>query len=325
MIIENPGYRQLDAGSRKGIIGGSQIGAVLGLPGYVTKYSVYRAYMGFQDPVSPETEWTLLVGRVLEGPIAQLFSAKTGFSVKEVPEALYDPAHPYLILHPDREFRDLVDGKRYALECKTASMFAVKKHWPEPDEMDFPLLPDSVTVYDGKSLPPQYRAQCLWYTAFGYDGVFLARLADNQLSIYFVEPNERYEKALLNSAIRFHDDIEGGWVPEPERSADAQRSYPKSIHGERITADFDAEEAYRKLKEAEDRAALAEAEAEAEKARIMDYMKDAELLKGRSGETMATWKTERRKEFDSALFRKEHPDLWARYSGYAESRVFRVK
>ena len=40
---------------RKGIIGGSQVGAVLGLDGYVTQYDVYLDFNGHERPVSPMT------------------------------------------------------------------------------------------------------------------------------------------------------------------------------------------------------------------------------------------------------------------------------
>lgn len=324
MIIKNIGYRELSADDRKGIIGGSQVGALMGLRGYVSKYAVWRAYMGYKDEISEETAWAFFLGHEMEKTIAASFSFKTGIELEEVPLALYDKERPYIILHPDRQFALEINGKRYAVECKNASVNAVKKHWVEPVEYEgTTCIDDKVVVYDESSLPPQYRAQCYWYTAFGYDGVFLARMTDNQLFVYYVESDERVERALYNSAVRFRNNTEAGIIPEPENSRQIALSYPDAENTS-IMIDSESLDVYKNLLRLKDEKADLELDIELDKSKLMGYMKDNERLISQEGKTLVSWKKEKRKNFDLDSFKKDHPELYSRYLCSNESRVLRI-
>ena len=95
MIVKNPVIRKIPADDRKGIIGGSQIGAIAGYPGYVTEYRVWRDYMGYKDKVDPEQQWTYDKGHILEESTAKMFEKRTGIKLA-LSDAYVDPDHPFL-------------------------------------------------------------------------------------------------------------------------------------------------------------------------------------------------------------------------------------
>lgn len=328
-VIKNIGRIIRSTDDREGIIGSSQVGAVIGLEGYQNDYDVYLAYKGLAPEPDERTKWTFLVGHILEEPIAQLFTARTGYALREVPEALVDLDNPYLICHPDREFVDLVNGKRYAVECKTARSFAVRKKWPDPKETYIPnvfldFIDPGVEVLDEKGILDQYRAQCYWYTAFGYDGVFLARLTDGDLHIYFVESNPDVEKVLVDGVKEYHDKIESGWAPRPKNDRNMKSAFPEAIRYSFILADDRISSAFNRYLEAQEREKSASEEKEHQKLIIQEYMGENEELWSKSEVKMVSWSNSERTVFDSTGFKKDHPELYAKYARKDKTRTFRA-
>lgn len=327
MLIRHTATRELSVDDRTGIIGGSSVGALLELNGYGTEFEVYLDYIGKKPEPDEKTRWTFKRGHILEKANAEMFTALTGFELTEPQEAYYDPDHPYLILHPDREFTDPKTGDKYALECKMASVHAFRHSWGEMDELvTAPLLDPSIQVYRGdeNSLIEQYYAQTQWYYALAdYKGVFLARLTDNDIVIYYVEPDEDVQKALYNTAIRFHDKVESGWEPAPVNTVQAKTAHPNSEENSEISADSDIRNKMERLAEIRTEKKDLEAEEEIIKTEVMDYMKEKEVLLSADGEKLATWKTVRRSTFDSTRFKQDYPHLYEVYQTKSETRPFR--
>lgn len=329
MIAKNPIKLEITADDRKGIIGGSSVGAVLGLPGYVSQYDVWRDYVGIRRPVSADLAWTYLKGHIFEKTIAELFTAKTGIDVEEVPFAYADPDHPYLICHPDRAFIKPIDGKRYALECKMASMHAVRKSWPDTEDGDripMPFLPSDVAVYDGTELlPPQYLAQCYWYMAIcGYDGVFLARLSDTDLTIYWVGPDESRERGIYDAVIDFRERVESGWIPPMTREDEASEMYPVADDSDAVTADDQTQDAVKELRKLNDSRKELDERIEALRLKIKGFMGTAGVLEDDRGDRIATWRNSRSGRLDAERLRIEKPEIYEEYLKETQGRIFRI-
>lgn len=328
MIIRETARRKLSVDDRKGIIGGSSVGALLELGGYSSLFQVYMDYTGQGLEPDEQTKWTFRRGHIMEKAIAEMFSALTGFELTEPEEAYYDPDHPYLILHPDREFTDPKSGRKYALECKMASMHAFRHSWGDPgEEIDAPLIDPSVPVYKGdeKTLVEQYYAQVQWYYALAdYEGVFLARMTDGDIAIYYVEPDEMVQRALYKTAIRFHDRVAAGWKPDPKTTFQAKAAHPESIEGSEISADMDIESKMERIRTIRDEIRELDAEEEILKTEIMEYMKDSEILNSRNGSKLATWKKVNQTSFDSRRFKQDYPSLYETYLVRKETRAFRL-
>lgn len=197
------------ATERKGIIGSSQVGAILGAKGYVSKYDVWMDYTGVKKPATPEMKKAFFHGSTMEEPIARIFvhEMKERFGeqfpdVRAVEYAYVDPDHPYLVCHVDREFCGLWNGKRIALEIKTARTAALKDKWGEEWSED---------------VPEQYWCQCQWYMALaGFDEVWLCRYTDGDITVYRIPSYPDIQKKLVDAAVDFHDRVEAGWIPDPK-------------------------------------------------------------------------------------------------------------
>lgn len=328
MLIKRIARRKLSVDDRKGIIGGSSVGALLDLGGYSSEFQVYLDYVGKRPEPDEQTKWTFTRGHILEKAIAEMFTALTGFELTEPEEAYYDPDHPYLILHPDREFKDPKSGKKYALECKMASMHAFRHSWGEVgDEVPAPLVDPAIPVYRGdeNTLVEQYYAQVQWYYALAdYEGVFLARMTDGDIVIYYVEPDEKVQKALYKTAISFHDKVETGWAPQPRNTFQAKSAHPQSVTGSEIFADSDIEGKMVRIRAIRDEVKELDAEEEILKTEVMDFMKDSEILNARDGARLATWRKVNQTTFDSRRFKQDYPSLYETYLVKRETRSFRM-
>lgn len=306
---------------RKGIIGGSQVGVIAGLPGcYSSEYQAYRAFTGLPIDISDTTKEIFLAGHILEEPIAKWFETKLNDAKIEChltePQYMYtDPDHPELILHPDREFVETIEGKRYALECKTASLYSMNgMKWPEPVPLAHEerpgWFPEDIPLYDGSSLNVGYYAQCLWYYALaGYDGVFLCRLTDNQFFVYYVKYDEKQVKWLYETVLAWLDKVRNGYVPAAKSEDDIKVKYPFGIKEK----SFEATEAL--AKEIADYATLDEQckeldkELKAKKASIQEQIGDATFVLF-NGEKLCSWSNCTRSGIDEDLLKASHPDVY---------------
>lgn len=141
---------------RRGSLGGSDIGAVLGLNRYATPYTVWAEKTG-RLPEKEDNE-AMRQGRDLEEYVAKRFSEKSGKRVNRYNYLLRNSDAPYLHANIDRR----VVGEKAGLECKTASALSIKS-------------------YSGGEFPESYYAQCVAYLAVtGWDRWYLAALVLNK-------------------------------------------------------------------------------------------------------------------------------------------------
>jgi putative phage-type endonuclease len=207
------------ATERKGIIGSSQVGAILGAKGYVSQYDVWMDYTGVKKPATPDMQRAFFHGSTMEEPIARIFvhEMKARFGeefpdVHAVEYAYVDPDHPYLVCHVDREFSGLWKGKRIALEIKTARTAALKDKWGDEWSED---------------VPEQYWCQCQWYMALaGFDEVWLCRYTDGDITVYRIQSYPDIQRKLVDAAVEFHDKVEAGWVPDPKDRKTYELTHP---------------------------------------------------------------------------------------------------
>lgn len=321
------------ASQRKGIIGGSQVATLIkdskGEPihgVYSSEYETYMSYIGREEKPDDSAKESFYAGNRLEEAIAQWFSYD--MQLKEPAHELdfqyVDPDDPRLVLHPDREFS--VDGKRYALECKTASTYAMRgSKWPELVEIDPAKIPSFVPslledgrplcIYDGeKSIMPGYYYQCLWYYALaGYDGVFLARITDNRLFIYYVEPRLVVEKAVYNIARNWLKKVDAGYVPDPMTVVQARDKFPTYEKGKVFVADDKLMMKIEKLKAFNEQKSNIESLIDRYKADIINTIGDAEMVRDSEGQKLATCKTGHQSRVDTSTLKTAEPDVYKKY------------
>jgi predicted phage-related endonuclease len=329
------------ASQRSGIIGGSQVGLLAGYEGcYSSEFAVYQSYIGVPEVPTEEMLDAFEAGNNLEPVIADWFSKDFGVKASDELQFQYvDPDESRLVLHPDREFIG-PDGKRYGLECKTASAFAMLKgHWPE-QKGAVPMAnipswvpvtkPDGIRalkVYDGSQyVLPGYYAQCLWYMALaGYDGVFLARLTDNRMTYYFIEPNLKREQFLYDSARKWLAKVDNGYVPPCVTLDQVRTKYPKAEDKKVYIADDAFVEKINDLIELTDQGKELDERIESIKASLGEKMEDCEIAKDADGNKLCTFKSTNTTRFDTTSFKKDHADLYEAYAKKSETaRSFRL-
>lgn len=302
---------------RKGIIGGSQVGAVLGLDGYVTQYDVYLAFNGHERPVSPMTEETFGFGHILEDSIAKMFSFKTGMETEEVPYVYVAPQNEKLLIHVDREIIS-TDGKRRALECKTVSSFAAKK-WADYDNLSEPYIISEL-------IPAQYLAQVYWYYALGdYDEVYISRLTNNKLWTYLIpKPDRQVLDDVIEEVDEFYKKLMTGWVPPMTFRDRKGVKVAEGADKNSITADDKMIKLYEEMLEIK----AQEKELDERKGELQDdltaFIGENSYLILPDGRKIASYLTQNRTSIDSTRLKKDHPDIWQEYGRPSSCRIFKL-
>lgn len=152
-------------------LGGSEIGAVLGLNKYESKYTVWARRKGLLPP-KPDTE-AMRQGRDLEEYCASRFEDASGKTVQKVNAIITNDMIPHLMASIDRR----IVGEEAGLECKTASAL-------------------NAGAFDGDVFPESYYAQCLCYMAVtGYTTWYLAVLVlGRAFKIYAITRDENFRQ-----------------------------------------------------------------------------------------------------------------------------------
>ena len=138
-------------------IGGSDIGAVLGLSPYRSAVDVWADLVG-RVPRETQDAVHLRFGRHAESFVAAEYERATGRTLVECPQTLFHHEHGFMFAHVDRLVLEhagdtAIEGGRVTapgvLECKTANAFSAHG-WGEAGS---------------DRVPAAYLAQCAWYTA----------------------------------------------------------------------------------------------------------------------------------------------------------------
>jgi putative phage-type endonuclease len=305
---------------RRKSLGGSDMGAVLGLNPWRSPYAVWAEKTG-RVTDDRETE-AMRIGRDLEPYVAQRFSEASGKTVRRLNALLRNNRMcPWLHANVDR----LIVGEESGLECKTASALNASK-------------------FTGGEFPATYYAQCVTYLAVTeYERWYLAvlvmgrefkvfqmtRIPDDPCpewceSSVYVSPEEI--EALITAAAEFWDRVKFNDPPPVDglpATADALAQVIGRSNDEKyidLTGIQATVRAYLKLRDedAERKELLTKYENQ-----IKEYMGDAA---GASCELAKfSWKSQSSKRFDLKRFKKEHPEVdITGYYNYSTSRPFKV-
>ena len=103
-------------------IGGSDIAAIMGQSRWKTPYRLWAEKTGKIEMPDLSNVESVEMGTRLEQFVADLFSEKTGKTVRKAPKSYSHPDYPYLVAHVDR----LITGTDELLECKTCSAYKLE-------------------------------------------------------------------------------------------------------------------------------------------------------------------------------------------------------
>lgn len=183
--------------ARRERIGGSDAAAIVGLSKWATPLTVYMDKKGL-SPDKPDNI-PMLIGRVLEETVAQLWMQETGKKCQRRNAILINPAYPFAHANVDR----WVVGENAGLECKTTSEMNLK------------------TIRGGE-YPANYYVQCMHYMMItGANRWYLAVLVGNkEFHTFTIERDEEEIAALMEQEKAFYENyLLPGVMPAPSGSA----------------------------------------------------------------------------------------------------------
>jgi putative phage-type endonuclease len=281
---------------RSKYIGGSDIGAILGLSRFKTPLEVWMEKTGKETKKADSLP--LRFGSFAEDFVANEYSRATGFELLHDESIYLHLEHSYMSAHIDRFVlgdQDALIPNRI-LECKTASPFTFGD-WGEIGSDEVPM---------------SYLCQCIWYMAItGIDKTDLAVLFGNSdFRIYEIARDPALEELVIAKASTFWDEYVLKDIPPPIQSeADCQTRFSKGEPAKSVEAGQETLELTKRLRLLNSEIDVREEEISSIKQNIMNQMGEAESLLYQ-GKTIATWKAPKPSfRLDSKRFEQEHPAI----------------
>lgn len=268
-------------------IGGSEAGSVIGLNPYKGAYTLWAEKTG----KIPEFEGNLIteVGSYLEEFVAQLFTRETGKKVRRKNRILVNDQYPFAFADVDR----LVVGEKALLEIKTTNSFPVMKK------------------IKNKEYPEQWYCQMTHYLAVsGLEKAYLAVLINcRDFKVFELERDEAEIAVLMGEEEKFWGMVQTNTPPPADGLESTSKTitalYPESNTDNVNLYSYQTElarymELYAQIK------VLEKAKEEAAN-KVKAFL--GEAGKGESDRYRVSWTSSERRNFDSARFAKENPDI----------------
>ena len=288
---------------RKGI-GGSDVGAILGVSPWKSAATVYLEKIG-EIPLEGNDSERMRIGRDLEEYVAQRFSEATGKKVRRNNHMLHHDDYPFIFADIDRE----VVGENAILECKTTNSYA-KSQWEN-------------------GAPIYYELQCQHYMLVtGAERCYIACLIGNEAFTYHViERDAEAMSALLSIEKDFWMNyVEAGQLPPPDGSEDYSEALRKMYPGgsdESVELSSKASRNIARLDVLNEEIKERKAEADLLKQEIHIQMEDAEMAFAIDGRKV-TYKSGERTSLDTKKLKSERPDIYKEYAVTKATRTFKV-
>lgn len=302
-MLNNQDFALLRAKS----LGGSDIGALLGLSKYRSAVDVWMEKTGKELAIKDSLP--LRFGTFAESFVADEYALETGTQLAPHDAAVVHPEYKYMHGHIDRFVliadSPLIasDGKITAsriLECKTANPFA-QSDWGDAGSDQVPL---------------SYLVQCVWYMMLtNIDRTDLAVLFGNaDFRIYEITRDLDLEQMVLERAISFWENHVIKDIPPAAISeSDYKTLFGKVTVNKSVEAPIETCELIKKLKQLNAQVEQYESEISQIKQSIMGQMQDAEVLTFQ-GQTLVTWKAPKPSlRLDAKRLSADHPDLVDQY------------
>jgi putative phage-type endonuclease len=284
---------------RSKYLGGSDIGAILGLSRFRSPLEVWMEKTGKE--VKKLDSLPLRFGSFAESFVASEYSRSTGFDLIHDESIYVHPEYSFMSAHIDRF---VLEGGACAptriLECKTANPFSLGD-WGEVGTDQVPLT---------------YLCQCIWYMAItNLNRVDLAVLfVNSDFRIYEISRDLELESTILQKANFFWNEHVLRDVPPPAMSEeDCQTLFSKGDPTKSVEAHSETLEQRKRLALLNSEIDTREDEISAIKQNIMNQMGAAEMLTYQ-GKVLATWKAPKPSfRLDSKTLEQEHPEIASLY------------
>lgn len=303
--------------ARRDGIGGSEVGALIGVNEYETAFSIYDK----KTRTDPDVELTgaaIEWGHRLEDVVAMKTAEEIGMVSRFGGGLWADKERPFLRVTPDRFATKPRSWYAEALiECKTAGD---DEHWTSGNI--------TATGQGSGSAPLSYQCQVQWQMGIiGMRKAFLGCfVVGRERSFYTVEVdfNPEWFAEMTAAAERFwHDNLLGGEIPMHDLRHPKTEEMLKKISPSVVRPSVDLPEEsidlLRDYKIAKERLKTAETEMDAIKNFFRMWTADAGA--GYLGEQkVVSYPEVSTSSFDTKAFREDHPELVEKYTRSSKHR-----
>ena len=278
-------------------IGGSDIGAIIGVNPYKSIIDVYiDKTEGSTFKGNEATHW----GHMLEGTVIKEFASKHNELI--VYEAPYSIVDNFFIANLDSVLKDKETGNYGVLEIKTTSIWN-KKEWEED------------------TIPQSYYAQVQHYLMLtGYKFAYIAVLIGGQQYKEFkIERSEEDTELIRNKATEFYQENLLKKIPPMPDGSDAYMNYLKQkaleIENDKVIEFTDLEEKAVKIKELSKEINSLKKEQDLLKEEVMLELINNGTQKGVAGKFKFNIQTRKTPDFEAMA--KENLEIMEKYQELA--------
>ena len=280
-------------------IGGSDIGAILGLSRFRSPLEVWMEKTGKE--IRKLDSLPLRFGSFAEEFVASEYARATGFKLIHDESIYIHPEHAFMCAHMDRfVLEGSASSPTRILECKTANPFS-SGDWGEVGSDEVPM---------------SYLCQCIWYMAItNINQVDLAVLFGNSdFRIYQIARDAELETVILQKARHFWTEhVLHDIAPPAQSEADCQTLYSKSDPKKSLEVQSETLELAKRVALLNSEISTREEAISSIKQAIMKQMGAAETLTYQ-GKVLATWKAPKPSfRLDSKRLELEHPEISQNY------------
>ena len=299
--------------NRSKYIGGSDIGAILGLSPFKSPLAVWMEKTGKE--VKAVDNLPVRFGSFVEEFVANEYAKATGFALRHDESIYIHPDHSFMSAHIDRFVHS--DGLHMPatkiLECKTANPFS-RAQWGE---------------VGSDQVPMSYLCQCVWYMSVtGIERTDLAVLFGNvDFRVYTILRDPELENLVLEKAHHFWYEYVLKDIPPPVQTLDdCQLLFQHSDPSKTLEANTETLALLERLQTLHYQGNACEEEITTLKTQIMAQMQDAEVL-AHQGQVLATWKAPKPSfRLDAKRLEAEERAIYEKYKVASQvSRRFVLK
>lgn len=294
--------------NRKKGIGGSSVGAILGLSKYSDAYTEYWYYKTPSEELANEEQSeAAYFGSIMENLVVSEFEKRNGKKVTITDEHFHHPKNEWAVGNVD----GLIPEEKAIVECKTVSEY-LKSEWV------------------GEDAPACYICQVQWYMyVLGYEKAYLcAIVGGNKWVQHEIQRDDELIEMIVDKVSDFWYNNVMKDIPPHITGSNAcskllDEKYSKCTKEDLkpLTRDFRAK--LEELKSLKDTKKLLEDNIRLIENELKEYI--GEEQGAYIDNTEVYWKNTTTKRFDSTRFKKENKELYEKYVNETNSRRFSIK
>ena len=287
-------------------IGGSDVGAIMGMNKWKTAFQVYVEKTESIGSV-PEVYESAYWGNTMDMLVAREFTKRTELKVRKDNRHLVHKDYPFMMANINRR----VLGENSILQCKTANAYSAKE-------------------WEGEEIPPSFLLQCQHNMAVtGADKCYLAVLIGGQkFLIKMVERDEELINLIQACEKDFWTNHVEKRVPPPLDGSSAAERYlkekcPRSNSSLEIGLASEFKDKIDKYQSLKGYISSLQEEAKALENNIKHELGEAEV--GRVENFTVNWRTVVTNRVDSKILKEKYPEVYKEVCREAATRRFEVR